>query len=151
LSQAANTFWVNRVNASVKSHSVAKRGIHMNRMFDGIVMVVILATCAICTSYYLRTRAEFDAALSKQQAATERVAGLASEVERLDRDVQRLRTDAKAFEEFARHKFGFVRSDDVVIKLAQNDSEAATSAPSGAARLANLTPQTAAGYTKFSH
>ena len=122
MSQAANTFWVNRVNASVKSHSMAKRRFRMHRVFDGVVLAVIIAACGICISYYLRTRAEFNAALSKNQAATEKLSGITSEVDRLERDVQRLRTDAKTFEELARHKFGFVRADDIVIKIAQSET-----------------------------
>jgi cell division protein FtsB len=124
LSQAANTFWVNRVNASVKSYSSAKKSFRMHRLFDGIVLAVILAACGICVSYYLRSRAEFDAALSKHKVATEKLCGITNEVDMLERDVQRLKTDVKTFEELARHKFGFVSADDVVIKLAQNETEA---------------------------
>jgi len=151
LSQAANTFWVNRVNASVKSYSSAKKPVRMNRMFDGIVLAVILAACGICISYYLRSRTEFNAALSKNQAATEKLNGITDEVEKLERDVQRLRTDAKAFEELARHKFGFVGADDVVIKLAQKEAVAMDTPQVREVQVANLTPQTANGYTDFSH
>ena len=124
MSQAANTFWVNRVNAPVRTRPAVKKGNLMHRVFDSIVLAVILAACGLCISYYLRTRAEFSSALNKQQAAGERVAGLTGEVERLEGEVRRLRADAKAFEELARHKFGFVGAGDVVIKLAQTDTEA---------------------------
>jgi len=151
LSQAANTFLVNRINATTKSHPAAKRGIRMHRAFDSVVLAVILAACGICGSYYLRTRTEFSAALSKKEVATERLARVTSDVERLERDVQRLRTDAKAFEELARHKFGFVREGDVVIKLAQSGNDDSGSSPVQEVRLANLTPQAATGYTGLSH
>lgn len=123
----------------------------MHRVFDGVVLAVIIAACGICISYYLRTRAEFNAALSKNQAAAEKLSGITSEVDRLERDVQRLRTDAKAFEELARHKFGFVRADDIVIKIAQNETESLNSPQVRAVQVANLTPQTANGYTDVSH
>jgi cell division protein FtsB len=120
-------------------------------MFDGVVLAVIIAACGICISYYLRTRAEFNAALSKNQAAAEKLSGITTEVDRLERDLQRLRTDAKAFEELARHKFGFVRADDIVIKIAQSETESLSSAQVRAVQVANLTPQTANGYTDVSH
>ena len=151
MSQAVNTFWMNRVNASAKTHPMAKRRFRMHRVFDGVVLAVIIAACGICISYYLRTRAEFNAALSKNQAATEKLSGITSEVDRLERDVQRLRTDAKAFEELARHKFGFVRADDIVIKIAQSETETMNSPQVRAVQVANLTPQTANGYTDVSH
>ncbi|HJQ27242.1 MAG TPA: septum formation initiator family protein [Blastocatellia bacterium] len=121
------------------------------RVFDSVVLAVILAACGICVSYYLRTRAEFSAAINKKEAATERLAGLASDVERLERQVERLRTDAKAFEELARYKLGLVRQGDVVIKLPQTGTEAAAPVGPQAVQLANLTPQAAAGYTSLSH
>lgn len=151
MSQAANTFWVNRVNASVKTCSKTKRRFRMQRVFDGIVLAVILAACGLGISYYLRTRAEFGAALSKNQSAAEKLRGITSEVERLERDVQRLRTDAKAFEELARHKFGFVGASDVVIKLSQNDTAAMNSPQVREVQVANLTRETASSYTDFSH
>ena len=151
MSQAANTFWVNRVNAPAKSHAVAKKGMRMHRVFDSLVLAVILAACGICVSYYLRTRTELGAAVSKKAAAGERLAGLANDVGRLERDVQRLRTDAKAYEELARYKLGMVREGDVVIKLPQASSDASTAVKAQAMQLANLTPQAATGYTDLSH
>src|SRR5689334_21140314 len=124
LSQAANTFWVNRVNASVKPYSTANKTFRMNRLFDGIVLAVILAACGVCIPYYLRSRTEFNAALSKNQAAAEKLHGIRAQVEYLERDVQRLRADAKAFQDLARHKFGLGCADDLPIKLAQNQPAA---------------------------
>src|SRR5690242_968382 len=115
LSQAANTFWAGRINAPARSTHIAKRRLGMHRIFDGIVLAVILAACGICVSYYFRTRAEVDAAMVKNGAASERLNDLAGEVERIERDLQRLRSEPRAFEELARHKYGFVRADDVVI------------------------------------
>ena len=151
MSQAANTFWASRVNAAVKPLPMARKSFRMHLLFDGIVLAVIIAASGICISYYLRTRAEFNAALSKNQAATEKLSNITGEVDRLERDVQRLRTDAKAFEELARHKFGFVRADDIVIKLAQSETETLSSPQVREVRVANLTPQTASGYTDRSH
>ena len=151
MSQAANTFWVNRVNASVRTRSKSKRRFSMHRVVDGVVLAVIIAACGLGISYYLRTRAEFETALSKNQSAVEKLRCLTSEVEKLERDVQRLRTDAKAFEELARHKFGFVRVGDVVIKIAQGDMATMNTPSVQEVQVANLTPETTKGYTDFSH
>jgi cell division protein FtsB len=142
---------MNRVNASAKSYSSAKKPFRMHRLFDGIVLAVILAACGICVSYYLRSRAEFSAALSKHQVATEKLDGVTNEVEKLEWDVRRLKTDVKTFEELARHKFGFVGADDVVIKLAQSETEALNSARVREVQMANLTPKSPTGYTDYSH
>lgn len=123
----------------------------MHRLFDGIVLAIIMAACGICISYYLRTQTEIEAALVKHNAATEKLNSVTSEVERLERDVQRLRTEPRALEELARHKYGFVGADDVVIKLPPGESEATSSPQARTVQVANLTPQNANGYTDLSH
>jgi cell division protein FtsB len=123
----------------------------MHRIFDGIVLAVILAACGICVSYYFRTRAEVDAAVVKNSAASERLNDLAGEVERIERDLQRLRSEPRAFEELARHKYGFVRADDVVIKLAPVEGESPRPPQAGTVQMANLTRQSSSGYTGLSH
>ena len=151
MSQAANTFWMNRANAPAKSGPVAKRQPRLHRVFDGVVLAVILAACGICISYYLRTQAEVGAAMTKNIAATEKLNNITGEVERLERDLQRLRTEPRAFEELARHKYGFVGAEDVVIKIAPSEGEALNSPQARSTQVANLTPQSANGYTDLSH
>ncbi|MFL6215180.1 MAG: FtsB family cell division protein [Blastocatellia bacterium] len=123
----------------------------MHRVFDGIVLAVILAACGICISYYFRTRAEIDAAIVKNSAASERLNDLVGEVDRLERDLQRLRSEPRAFEELARHRYGFVGADDVVIKLAPAEGESSRSSQASAVQMANLTRQSSSGYTGLSH
>ena len=127
MSQAANTFWMNRVSASARAQLKAQKAFPMHRLFDGIVLAVIIASCGICISYYCRTRAEFTAALSKNQAAVEKLNGVTSEVEKLEFIIQQLKTEPKAVEELARHKLGLVRAGDIVIKLAQNEAQPSVS------------------------
>lgn len=152
MSQAANTFWderVERAAASAEASPVAKRRVRARRLVDAIILTIILAAAATCVSVYTRARAELGAALNKHEAAGEKVQDLTIRVEKLERDVLRLRTDSRVIELFARQKFGFVRSGDVVIKLAQDQSDAARK--DGEVRVANLTPRLSEAYTDASN
>jgi len=103
-------------------------------------------------SVYSRARGELGAALAKHAAAGEKVRDLAISVEKLERDVQRLRSDSRVIESFARQKFGFVRSGEVVIKVSQEQKQTASNATdSRPVRVANLTPPSSDGYTAASN
>ena len=119
MSQAANTFWVNRVNPYAATNSLAKRQVRFRRFVDALVIMVILAATAICFSVYLRTRAEKTAAEAKYQAASVRVEELRVDTERLEREVLRLKNDPKLIETFARQNLGLVRPGEIIIKTGQ--------------------------------
>jgi hypothetical protein len=87
--------------------------------------------------------------VNKHQEMAEKVGALAGQVEKIEREVKQLRTDARVIESFARQRFGFVRSGDVVIKLQQEQQEARSQARE--VQLANLTPQQMESYTKISN
>lgn len=153
MSQAANTFWDERmegIGAAVSVSPVEKRRIRARRLVDGIILTIILAAAGICVSVYSGARAELGAALNKHQAAGERVQDLTIRVEKLERDVQQLRNDPRVIELYARQRFGFVRSGDVVIKLPQEPIDPGTSAGDGR-RAANLTPRSGDSYTDASN
>ena len=170
MSQVANTFWderVERVGAAVRANPATKKRVRARRLVDAVVMTIILAAAATCVSVYNRARGEFDAATMKHRAAGEKVQDLAIKVEKLERDVKQLRTDSRVIELFARQRFGFVRSGDVVIKVEDKEEpgqsaqsvQSATSQSDGrpngsvnsAVRVANLTPQTSGVYTDASN
>lgn len=155
MSQVANTFWddrVERVGAAVRVSPVAKRRVRARRLVDAIILTIILAGAATCVSVYSRARAELDAALVKHEAAGEKVEDLTIRVQKLERDVKQLRTDSMVIELFARQKFGFVRSGDVVIKISQDQTDAATSTTEARpVRMANLTPRSSEVYTDASN
>ena len=155
MSQVANTFWddrVERVGAAVKANPVVKRRVRARRLVDAIILTIILAAAATCVSVYTRARGELDAAMVKHQAAGEKVENLTIKVQKLERDVKQLRTDARVIELFARQKFGFVRAGDVVIKVSQDQSEGATKGTDERpVRVANLTPRTSEVYTGASN
>lgn len=155
MSQVANTFWddrVERVGAAVKVSPVAKRRVRARRLVDAIILTIILAAAATCVSVYSRARAELDAVLVKHEAAGEKVEDLTIRVQKLERDVKQLRTDSRVIELFARQKFGFVRSGDVVIKVSQDQTDGATSTTEARpVRMANLTPRSSEVYTDASN
>ncbi|MEK6322569.1 MAG: septum formation initiator family protein [Acidobacteriota bacterium] len=158
MSQATSTFWddrvegVERVAAAVKANPVARRRVRARRLTDAIVLTIILAAAATCFSVYSRARAELGAVLVKHEMAGERVKDLTIRVQKLEHDVQQLRTNSRVIEQFARQKFGFVRSGDVVIKLSQEPKVAVkTRTEDGPVRVANLTPRPSDGYTDASN
>lgn len=155
MSQVANTFWddrVERVGAAVRVSPVAKRRVRARRLVDAIILTIVLAAAATCVSVYSRARAELGAALGKHEAAGEKVEDLTIRVQKLERDVKQLRTDSRVIELFARQKFGFVRSGDVVIKISQDQTDAATSTTEARpVRVANLTPRSSEVYTDASN
>ena len=165
MSQTADTFWDDRVE-SVGASSIpaarvptrarvkplVRRRARTHRLVDAMVLMIILAAAATCASVYSRARAELSGALTKHQAAGEKVKDLRIKVETLERDVQQLRTDTRAIELLARQKFGYVRSGDVVIKLAQAQTDSATrTATETSAKATNLTLRPSDGYTDASN
>ena len=124
MSQAANTFWVNRYESRARTSFATRRRMLLHRLVDGAILAIIIAACALGVSVYQRTRSELNAATIKKQVAAEKVETLAAQIEKLARDVKQLQTDAKTIESFARQKYGYVRAGDVVIKVAQDEREA---------------------------
>ena len=128
MSQVVNTFWderVERIGAAAKANPIVKKRVRSRRLVDAIILTIILAAAATCVSVYTRARAEFDLAVAKHQAAGEKVEDLTIKVQKLERDVKQIRTDSRVIELFARQKFGFVRSGDVVIRVSQDSGDEA--------------------------
>ena len=159
MSQATSTFWderlerVERVAVSVKANTAVKRRVRARRLTDAIILTVILAAAGTCLSAYSRASAELSGVLMKHEAAAERVKDLTIKVQKLEHDVEQLRTDSRVIEQFARQNFGFVRSGEVVIKLPQETKAVAstTATEERPIRVANLTPRASGGYTDASN
>ena len=79
--------------------------------------MVVLAFVGVSFSLYVRTREEVNTARSKRQTLAEKVEFLTVETDRLEREVKALQTDPKAIEEYARHELGFVRPQDIIVKI----------------------------------
>ena len=153
MSQAVNALWDERMEVlgeALSASPVEKRRVRNRRLVDGIILMIILAAAGTCLSVYARARAELEASLSKHQAAGERVRDLTIRVEKLERDVGQLRNDSRVIELVARQKFGFVRSGDVVIKLAQETTDASATT-ADVRRPPNLTARLSDGYTDASN
>jgi cell division protein FtsB len=165
LSQVANTYWDEAVDrtrgsvrfgqrstASTKVNPIEQRRTRTRRLTDAVILTIVLAAAATCMSVYSRARGELSAALAKHAAAGDKVRDLAISVEKLERDVQRLRSDSRVIESFARQKFGFVRTGEVVIKVSQDQKPAESNATeTRPVRMANLTPPPSDGYTAASN
>ena len=155
MSQAANTFWddrVERIGAAARACPKARKRVRARRLIDAIILTIILAAAATCVSVYNRANAELAGALSKHRAAGDKVEDLTLRVQKLERDVKQLRTDSTAIELFARQKFGFVRSGDVVIKVSQDQGDSApASSEKRPVQTANLTPRSSEVYTDASN
>src|SRR5207247_6103312 len=131
LSQATSTFWderlerldrverVERAAVSVRANPVVKRRVRARRLTDAIILTIIVAAAATCFSAYSRASAELIGVLVRHEAAAERVKNLTIKVQQLEHNVEQLRTDSRVIEQFARQKFRFVRTGEVVIKLPQ--------------------------------
>ena len=162
MSQATSTFWderierierVDRVAVSARVNPVVKRRVRARRLTDAIILTIILAAAFTCFSAYSRAGAELNGVLVKHAAAAEKVKDLTIKVQKLERDVEQLRTDSRVIEQFARQKFGFVRAGEFVIKLPQESKEAATrtTREERPFRVANLTTRASDGYTDASN
>ena len=159
MSQATSTFWderlerVDRVAVSVRVNPAVKRRVRVRRLTDAIVLTIILAAAATCISAYSRANVELSAVMVKHEAAAERVKDLTIKVQKLEHDVQQLRSDSRVIEQFARQRFGFVRTGEVVIKLPQESKVVvtATTTEKRPVRVANLTPRAGDGYTDASN
>jgi cell division protein FtsB len=118
LSQAANTFWINKIDPPTGANAIARRRVSSRFLVDALVLMVILAASAICVSVYTRTNSEYEAATVRHRSVAAKVEELRVETERKAREVQMLKTDPEIIESCARQELGLVRSNDVVIKLA---------------------------------
>ncbi len=117
MSQAVNTLLVNQLNSSTRVSHIMKQKVNSHRLIDGLIAMIILSAAALCVSAYWRTGEEIEAAISKNQAAAQRVEDLKIETERLANEVKLLKTNPRFIESIARQNLGLVRPGDVVIKV----------------------------------
>jgi cell division protein FtsB len=115
LGQVVNTYLVNQIQARARIN--VDRITRRRRITDALIVMVALAFVAISFSLYLRTKEEVNSAKSRRQTLAEKVEFLTIESDRLERDVKALQTDPKAVEEYARHELGFVRPQDIIVKV----------------------------------
>ena len=149
MSQAINTLWVNRVGASAKVNLATRRRLRVRRLLDGLVMMIFIAAAAICVSLYWRGRVELGSAIMKHKAATSKVDDLKLQSERLKREVDRLRTDAKSIESLARQNLGLIREGELVITVSPDRKELPTDA--AVTPVGSLTPKASERYTETAH
>ena len=121
MGQAVNTYLASRIQSRVGNH--VSRKTRRRRITDALIVMTILAFAGVCFSLYLRSGEELNAAKSKRQALSDRVESLKIETDRLEREVKALQSDPKAIEAYARHELGFIRPEDVVLKVEPNPAK----------------------------
>lgn len=117
MSQAANIFSWNHSGSMWRVRSITNQCVRPHRLIDLLVLMIILAASGICASVYSRTSAELSAATDKHRALQDRLEQLRIETGRLERDIERLRTDPSFIEALARQNLGFIRPGEIVIRL----------------------------------
>jgi cell division protein FtsB len=126
----------------------------VRRILDALVVAVILAATGLCVSVYYRTSAELRIAESRHQSALDRVADLKRENEKLEKEVEQLKTDPAMIEAVAREKLGLIRPGEIVIKTGQEEEASGVSVVkirSGVEEGASLTPRMGDRYTQPSN
>jgi cell division protein FtsB len=78
-------------------------------------MAAVMLTVG-CLSCYRQTSSELDSALADKQTEAMRVDNLRIQTERIQAQLERLKSDPKAIETLAREK-GFIRPGEIVIRI----------------------------------
>src|SRR5260370_22891255 len=83
------------------------------------VIVVMAAVMLVLgwLSCYRQTRSELSAAVAEEQAETLRVDNLRIQTQRVQAQIERLKSDPKAIEMLARQNLGFVRPGEIIIRI----------------------------------
>ncbi len=136
MSKVANTYWVDeriraqrvapRTNslASVQQISLDILGTRTEvRRRGGIIPswvvfgMILLATCAVCVTVNMRTRAKVQVAAQQLTAMQTDVEALRNVNQSLKQDLERLRTDPRTIETEARARLNMVRSNEFVVPV----------------------------------
>ena len=125
MGQAVNTFLANHIETVSKVGSRVSKRTRNRRMTDALILMVILAAAATCFSFYWRTQTQLSAAQVKNQVFADKVEALKIQSDKLEQEIQQLKSDPKAIEDYARHQMGFVRTGDVVVKIEKETTEQA--------------------------
>jgi cell division protein FtsB len=133
LGQAVNTFLANHIETVSKVGTRVSKRTRNRRITDALILMVIFAVSATGFSFYWRTQAELAMAKAKNQEYASKVDALKVEADKLGREVQLLKSDPRAIEDYARHQMGFVRTGDVVVKIEKDPTEQAFLSNSGSA------------------
>ena len=97
-----------RLRGRLRGHSVAT---------DLVIGVVILLATVAAIILYFDTSSRVAGARAKNREAAARFDQLQIETERIENEINKLKTDPAYLESVARLELGFVRAGDVVIKL----------------------------------
>lgn len=138
MSKVANTYWVDeRIRAqrvlprSANASLASMQEISMEiigsraevRRRGGIIPswvvfgMILLATCAVCVTVNMRTRAKFQVAQQQFSVMQSDVETLRGVNQSLKAEVEQLRNDPRAIESAARARLNMVRSNEYVVPV----------------------------------
>jgi cell division protein FtsB len=120
--------------------SVARRKFRLRWLVDGLIVVFIVMAALACICLYRQTSRELAVAIAKRDAAADKLEKLKLEVERIEDELERLRSDSRLIESLARQHLGLVHSGDVVIRIDQREFGHSTR------QVVNLTPKPKRSY-----
>ena len=138
MSKVANTYWVDeRIRAqrvlprSANASLASMQEISMEiigsraevRRRGGLIPswvvfgMILLATCAVCVTVNMRTRAKFQVAQQQFSVMQSDVETLRGVNQSLKAEVEQLRNDPRAIESAARARLNMVRSNEYVVPV----------------------------------
>jgi cell division protein FtsB len=116
LGQALESFW-NKQQGLGGERAIQAARARSRRLPSVIVVMAAVMLMLGCLSCYRQTRSELNAALAGRQSEALRVDNLLIQTQRVEAEIQRLKSDPKAIETLARETLGFVRPGEIVIRI----------------------------------
>jgi cell division protein FtsB len=122
LSEVINPYW-GRGGAGRSRARTRTTAITNNRLSAAIYTVITLLLAGAAYTYYGQTSQELRLATLQKQAEASHVEQLKIETERLETEIQNIKTNPRTIESMARRELGLVRPGDVVIRIVQSKEE----------------------------
>lgn len=82
-----------------------------------LLAMILLATCAVCSTVILKARSEFQASAAQRQMMLTEIDSLGRANHSLEVEIKRLTSDSNMIELAARQRLGMVRPTDVVVPI----------------------------------
>lgn len=120
MSEVVNPYWGRGGRARSRSAATA---ITSNRLSVVIYTAITLVLMGAAYTYYQQTSQELRTATSQRQAEAGRVDELKIETERLEAEIQNIKTNPRTIESMARRELGLVKPGDVVIRIVESEQE----------------------------
>jgi cell division protein FtsB len=122
LSEVINPSW-GRGGARRAGSRSAATAVTSSRLSAAIYTVVTVVLMGAAYTYYQQTSQELRTAILQRQAEAGRVDALKIETERLETEIQNIKSNPRTIESMARRELGLVKPGDVVIRIVESSQE----------------------------